>query len=813
MIRGMYRHRPTALLSCMVICLAISLAAAMVPAAQVAEPATGSGIAAVAAMSQSTDNPGAVQLRSHRAITLVIPDLEPGRAALRAADFSLQSHEDTAYREPMTASRLGLERQAIGHVDDRTAITETRVHLLFPRALRDGLTYRLHAPAAGLHRVAVTWQPDRVTGSIQLNQVGYAPTSRKQAYIGNWLGAAGPLPVDARRFTVVNASSGDTVLDGDLELRSAGDPWSGNDVYTADFTELEKPGYYRLQVPGLGRSDRFRIAPDVYDSVYRTTARHFYHHRNSVPVRAPWATPGYERPGGIPARHDAVYHPSVAGSPLGNGEPANGRHTISGGWFDAGDYGQYIPNAAPVWYVISAALDIAPQRFRDGDLNIPESGNGLPDLIDELDWGMNWALGMQDPADGGVYFRAASATWDSGLPHEVDADRLIAEKTSHATAAFAAMAAIHARLLADERPARAATVLAAARRAWQFLQTRPQWPAEGERYRNPEGIHAGEYPDPSALDNRLWAAAELYRSTGEATFHNAYAALVNRVEIDPTGVVSFKDQGMAAHWAYLMAPWPERDEELLERAKDIFLAAADWRIRKMQEHPFQAPVHQHRGFLGWGSFAHSSRATLTLFQAWHLSGRPDYLEWAWQTPHPQLGANPQSISYITGIGARSPRFPLSKLSQHDGIEAPLPGIPVNGPHAHLPAVWASTRTVNEAYYPDATTPQPGGDNDGYPVLRRYTDSHYLPPMSEPTVAEVARTAVAFGLLRIDVAAPTLAALHCHADKTAVPCPASRQESTLKRSIQVSLPATTTCCLPADGSRGKGAGMLPAANTD
>ena len=742
----MHRNRRSLLLPTIAAGIAISLGAAVVLEARESEPATGSGITAVAT-TQSTDYPSAVQLRSWRAITLVIPGLKPQRATLSASDFTLQSHEDPAYRAPLPASRLGLERQATGHVDDRTAITETRVHLLFPETLRNGLTYRLDAPAAHLHGVAITWRSNQVTGSIQINQVGYAPQARKQAYIGNWLGTAGPMPIDSRRFDVVDAKTGETVLEDELELRVANDPWSGNDVYTANFSTLQTPGYYYLRVPGLGYSDIFRIAPDVYDSVYRTTARHFYHHRNSTPISAPWATPGHERPGGIPPRHDAVYHPSIAGTPLGNDEPANGRHTVSGGWFDAGDYGQYIPNAAPVWYVVSAALDIAPQQFLDGDLNIPESGNGLPDLIDELDWGMNWALGMQDPADGGVYFRVASATWDSGLPHEVTADRLIAEKTSHATASFAAMAAIHARLLTEAEPARAATMLRAARRAWQYLQTHPQWPAEGERYRNPAGIHAGEYQDNSALDNRLWAAAELYRSTGEATFHDAYVELVDQVEIDPTGVVSFKDQGMAAHWAYLMAPWPDRNQVLLERARDIFLAAADWRIRKMQEHPFQAPTHQHRGFVGWGSFAHSSRATLTLFQAWHLSGRPDYLDWAWQTPHPQLGANPQSVSYITGIGARSPRFPLSKLSLYDDIEEPLPGIPVNGPHAHLPALWPSTRTVNSAYYPAAETPQPGSDKDGYPVLRRYTDSHYLPPMSEPTVAEAVRTAVAYGLLR------------------------------------------------------------------
>ena len=734
----------------MVACLAVSLCAAVVVSAQRPQQEGDNGITA---MAQRGEHPGDVTTRLHsrRAITLVLPGLDPQQSSLDAQHFSLQSDRDPAYREPQPAVRLGLDRQVTGFVDDRTAITETRVHLLFPHALRDGVLYRLHAPAAGVESLPISWQARQTSNSIQLNQVGYLPVSRKLAYIGNWLGSAGPMPVDATDFRVIDTDSGDTVLQGKLALRAADDPWSGNDVYTADFSALHKTGNYHLRVPGLGQSDNFRIADDVYDAVYRTTARYFYHHRNSTVISAPWAATGHERPGGVAARLDAVFHESVATSPLGNSEPANAYRGVSGGWFDAGDYGQYIPNAAPVWYVIGAALDIAPQRFRDGDLNIPESGNGLPDLLDELEWGMDWALQMQDPADGGVYFRVTSATWDGSLPHEIEKARLIAEKTTHATAAFAAMAAIHARLLAKQRPARAATVLAAARHAWQFLQTHPQWPAEGERYHNPKGINAGEYPDHSAQDNILWAAAELYRSTGEAAYHDAYLARVGQVKIDPTGVVSFKDQGMAAHWAYLMAPWPNKDDTQIKLARDIFLAAADWRIRKMQEHPYHAPVHQYRGYLGWGSFAHSSRATLTLFQAWHLTGKPDYLEWAWQTPHAQLGANPQAISYITGIGVRSPRFPLSKLSQHDGLATPLPGIPVNGPHAHLPALWASTRAVNAAYFPAAITPESDAradtGNDGYPVLRRYTDSHHLPPMSETTIAEAARTAVAYGLLR------------------------------------------------------------------
>jgi hypothetical protein len=115
--------------------------------------------------------------------------------------------------------------------------------------------------------------------------------------------------------------------------------------------------------------------------------------------------------------------------------------------------------------------------------------------------------------------------------------------------------------------------------------------------------------------------------------------------------------------------------------------------------------------------------------------------------NPQLGANPQSISYITGIGKRSPRYPLSLLSRFDAQVAPLNGIPVNGPHYHLPATWPSTRAVNDSYIPaNSAEDDNAGAYKSYPPLRRYVDSNLLPPMSEPTVAEYALTAVAFGLL-------------------------------------------------------------------
>ncbi len=327
-----------------------------------------------------------------------------------------------------------------------------------------------------------------------------------------------------------------------------------------------------MRVPGLGVSDPFAIGAEVYEAPYRAVMRLFYHSRNGTRVVGPWADPGYERPqGGVPPDLDAAFHPAVASSPLSaDSTTATGpaaRHRVRGGWFDAGDYGQYVPNAAPVWYLVGAALDLAPQRFGDGDLGIPESGNGIPDVLDELEWGLDWLLGMQDPSDGGVWFRLASRTWDDGPPDRITAPRLLAEKTSHATAAFAAACALHARLIRPYRPERADLALAAARRAWGFLTTHPDWPALGQRYKNPPDVRAGDYADADPRDNRLWAAAELYRSTDEAAFRDAFEAALPGLKIDPTAGVSFKDFALAGLWAYLLAEGGGKDHRWVAEAR------------------------------------------------------------------------------------------------------------------------------------------------------------------------------------------------------------------------------------------------------
>ncbi|MDX8410685.1 MAG: glycoside hydrolase family 9 protein [Mariprofundaceae bacterium] len=691
-----------------------------------------------------------VELRSNRAITITTAR---SRHVETAKAYSLTSRTDSAYRRPLHPVGIGYDQQAVGFDGSGEVVLESRLHLLFAQPLRAGHVYRLHLACVKAGGLDIRFNPSTVSSSIQVNQVGYATHAKKYAYIGNWLGSLGGMPVDDARFEVLSQPDGRVVFDGPIHLRRAADEWSGNHVFEADFSALSTPGRYRIHVPSLGRSYPFVIAPDVNQAVYQASMRLFYHSRNSTPVLAPFADTGHARPrSGIPARLDGVFHPAVGKSVLAHGEKANAYHAVSRGWFDAGDYGQYIPNAAIVWYAVGAALDIAAGQFPDGDLNIPESGDGIPDVLDELQWGMAWALSMQDEHDGGVYFRISSETWDESMPDKLRKPRFIYEKTTHATASFAAMAAIHARLIQSYDAGKSKTVLAAAEAAWWFVHSHPQWPAEGERYRNPKGTHAGEYADASAMDNILWAAAELYRTTGKASYRDAYARLADDVSVDPTSMPSFKNLAMAAMWAYAMTRHSDRDASLASAAEKHVIAGADWRLRMTDKHSFRVPMHDHIAYAGWGSFGQSSRSALHLLQAYYLSGDRNYLRAAWSTPYAQLGANPQSRSYITGIGANPPMHPLSKLSQYDQAVAPLKGIPVFGPHYYLPESLAMHAKVNRAYIP---ANEPGNHSGGavknfaasYPVLRKYADSELLPPMSEATVAEYAYTAMAYGLLK------------------------------------------------------------------
>ena len=237
------------------------------------------------------------------------------------------------------------------------------------------------------------------------------------------------------------------------------DTQSGDTLRTIDFSAVTKPGSYTIAVKGVGESAPFRIAADVYrDPLYLTT-RAFYGQRCGTAVNLGPRFKSYTHA----ACHldDAQFHASSGRS---------GSKRASGGWHDAGDYGKYVVNSGITTGQLLWAWEWYPKVFETLSLDIPESTNRVPDLLDEIKWNLDWMLTMQDE-DGGVWPKLTSARFGSFVMPEKDdgGTRYIIGtgsepyKSSCATADFTAVFAIAARVYRPYDPAYADRAIAAAR--------------------------------------------------------------------------------------------------------------------------------------------------------------------------------------------------------------------------------------------------------------------------------------------------------------------------------------------------------------
>jgi endoglucanase len=342
------------------------------------------------------------------------------------------------------------------------------------------------------------------TATIRLDQAGYLPDAPKLAVI-----AAQP---KARTFTVRRAADDKSVYRGSLS-KPAQDENSGDQVQLADFTRVTAPGRYVLEIPGVGKSYPFEIGGRAYQRAYYLAMRSFYGQRCGMAVDM-----GPEFP-----HHHAACHLTGAWHASSG---RTGPRASAYGWHDAGDYGRYIVNSG----ISTGTLLWTWELFHDGigqiGLHIPESGNGTPDILSEIRWNLEWMLSMQD-TDGGVWHKQTTEKFSGFIMPEKDtaASLVIGTgappyKGSCATGDFAAVMAIAQRVYKPYDAAFAARAGEAAVKAFTWLVANPNVLV----LRNPPGVQSGVYGDKECGDERLWAAAELWRSTGEARYRDDFLA-------------------------------------------------------------------------------------------------------------------------------------------------------------------------------------------------------------------------------------------------------------------------------------------------
>lgn len=505
-------------------------------------------------------------------------------------------------------------------------------------------------------------QAQPATDSIRLNQMGFYPRGPKLAVL-----TGGPKP---GKFLVTTPDHRTTVFSGKLRVEAR--------LRTADFSAFQTPGTYVLSVPGTGFSYPFQIRAKVHEAVARAALKSYYYQRASTALPARYAG-RWSRPAGHPDTQVLV-HPAAATTE----RPAGTLVAAPRGWYDAGDYNKYVVNAGVTLGTLLSLYEDFPAYCATLRTNIPESQNDLPDLLDEALWELRWLLTMQDPLDGGVYHKLTNPGFNQmEMPAAARAPRYVVPKSTAAALDFAAVLAQASRIargFPHQLPGLADSCLRASTRAWQWAQQHPQ-----DDYRQNEintqfdpDIATGDYADQDLRDERAWAAAELFITTGEPAYYQAFRPALDRA-LPPASWAQV--QALAFYsLARFRRQLPLVAQPDVARISQRLLTLADTLAAGAAQRPYHTVMGRPDDFQ-WGSNGLAANQGVALVQAYRLSGRRVYLAQALTNLDYLLGRNATGYSFLTGYGTKTPRHPHHRPSEADGIAEPVPGFLVGGPNA------------------------------------------------------------------------------------------------------------------------------------
>jgi endoglucanase len=484
---------------------------------------------------------------------------------------------------------------------------------------------------------------------IRLNTIGYLPEKEKKATIA----------AACSEFAVVRIKDGAKVLAG----KATGPVWNEDtkeQLYTANFSALKEAGEYQLDVPGVGKSAPFRVAADIYNQPFYTVMRGMYLWRCGTAVKGEY--------NGSTFSHEACHTNDAWLDAVGGGHV---RKDGTKGWHDAGDYNKYTVNAGVSLGVMFRAWEDFGPRIEKISLDIPESGGKLPDFLAEIKWEMDWLLTMQ-AEDGSVYHKLSARNFCGFiLPEEEKEARFFTPWGSTATADFTAMCAMASRAFRPYDAEYADRCLAAAQKSYKFLSEHPE-----NHKPDQTGFNTGPY-DSSDGDDRLWAAAELWESTGDPEvlkdLESRIKSARGKINVD-WDWQKVRNLGL---FTYLFSERPGRDEDLPAKVKNNLIASADEIVKTRNQHGYARPLGT---VYYWGCNGGVARQVLNLYAAYRLSPKPEYLETALDAINHLFGRNYYGRSFVTGLGHCPPMHPHDRRSAGDKVVEPWPGYLVGGSH-------------------------------------------------------------------------------------------------------------------------------------
>ncbi|MBW6535320.1 MAG: glycoside hydrolase family 9 protein [Mariniphaga sp.] len=650
------------------------------------------------------------------------------------------------------------------------------IHL--PEPLEAGKTYTIStgdvAGNGSEWELDFTLEKNR-TEAIHVNLIGYDPWApQKFGYVYHWAGSGGGVDFSAyagNAFHLIDVNSLEKVFSGTLNFRKSKNNietlqpndtpeknFLGADVYECDFSTFNTPGEYYLAVEGIGRSFSFKIERDIYRHSFYNSVRGLYHNRSGISLEEPYTE--FTRP----APHNPLETPGFAGrlfytssrqfdwndlnhsaSDLTAIEAGIKGPIDTWGWYqDAGDWDGYFSHLKiPVMLMLT--WEIAPEKFADGELNLPEGENQIPDILDEARWLVRFLhrtrheITDKNYGTGGVGSRVAPDWYghaSEGTPSFEDNGKWIISGEDPFTTYFYAGLAAHYALVLNK-----------------LGVTDPEeinWQTEAEEAFNwaqnntlPNDDSPAERHNYDLSDFKFYAAAGLYRITGDSSYLELVEKKLNTLSANSVLNEDTK-------WgAYSMVAgneqnWP--NTTLKNKLNEIILATADQKFTSIEQRACRYGGNIWLPMLiGQGTTPRVFEMMMGHFVSKEAapSKTEDYLAGIFTTADYFLGCNPLNMTWITHVGVRYPERVMHLDSWYSDTGEIIPGITPYGPWRDQPG--GSTIGPWDLSWPYKTLFPEGIEN--WPGHERWFNNYTTPVNAEFTIHQnTVLSAVVYGYL-------------------------------------------------------------------
>jgi uncharacterized protein YjdB len=679
-------------------------------------------------------------------------------AAATVASWNITSPDDADFLNPQNPGQVGRKSKGTEFIKDppwggssynptsKPWASEHDIYLILNNPLKKGKTYKINSGSLAGNGSEWSFTFDEAqlrSEAVHVNTVGYASDAPKFGYIYQWMGDLGGLTLSdysSSKFWIYKEGNSTPVKEGAIRKRKSannaetGQPndtpdknFLGAEVYDCDFSDVTEDGTYYLVVEGIGRSYPFKIGNDALFEAYYAVMRGLYHQRSGIRLAPPYSETDYVRPVNQNTKVTSDDGTSFAGKLLYSDFPftswaegdgggtsqeairnaATGKTLDVAGWYhDAGDWDQYYTHER-IPIILMLTYELAPERFCDADLNIPESGNGIPDIIDEASWLIKFnyrlrkelkAKGYSNGGVGGAricadVFTSIDGNSETSLPSwKEKRHTIVTQADAFMTYLYAGQSAQFALILKKlgKNPAKFPVEMLDNVDFESMTHDTVDWTKEAEEAfnwaSNPENQPAGNTNYSNDLKiYRLYAAVNLFRISGNDTYHAVAKTTLNELK---TSSQLSEDQRWGVY-SYLIANNQNIDKVLQTELMTVALNTADNTVFNATDKRacrwggvYDMPMLVGQPTTPW---------VLEAIVAYELSGNIKYKNAIHTTADYFLGTNPLHTTWVTGVGPRPAAcgFHLDSRYNHNWVVYPgfIPYGPWSMAYGYTPFTW------------------------------------------------------------------------------------------------------------------------------